>query len=213
VIGALFDHAYASGNPTNAINGQQSWTIGPGDGAMLEMRIPDTGLYPFVNHAFAYTGRGELGLLKIDPSAPPAPASYPTMGDAFSAGVEPAGTVVSPTLPPSATPSSSAPEPTGASCEPDGAKLTVVAEATAFDTDCLAAPAGKPFTIVLDNKDAGVLHNVSIYTDASAGTTLFLGDLVTGPKTITYKVPALDAGTYYFRCDVHPQMSGTFVVA
>ena len=83
-----------------------------------------------------------------------------------------------------------------------------------FDTDCLAAPAGRPFTIAFDNMDPGVPHNVSIYTDSSATTALFTGDLVTGPKAVTYDVGALKPGTYHFRCDVHPRtMFGTFVVA
>jgi plastocyanin len=41
---------------------------------------------------------------------------------------------------------------------------------------------------------------------------LFTGDLVSGPKKIVYQVPALEQGTYFFRCDVHPTMTGTFVV-
>ena len=87
------------------------------------------------------------------------------------------------------------------------------ATATAFDTSCLAAPAGAPFTIAFMNNDASVPHNVSIYTDATRDEGLFKGDLVIGPGTITYHVPKLAAGTYYFRCDVHPtQMFGTFVV-
>jgi Copper binding proteins, plastocyanin/azurin family. len=88
-----------------------------------------------------------------------------------------------------------------------------VAANVAFDTNCLAVAAGKPFKIVLDNQDAGVPHNVAIYTDSSASTALFTGDLVTGPKSFTYKVAALDPGTYVFRCDVHPTtMTGTFIV-
>ena len=40
------------------------------------------------------------------------------------------------------------------------------------------------------------------------------GDTITGPATTTYTFTAPDeAGTYYFRCDVHPeQMNGDFVV-
>jgi hypothetical protein len=28
---------------------------------------------------------------------------------------------------------------------------------------------------------------------------------------VTYDVPALEAGSWFFRCDVHPDMKGTFV--
>ena len=34
-----------------------------------------------------------------------------------------------------------------------------------------------------------------------------------GPKTTTYKLPALKAGTYFFHCDAHPTaMQGKLVV-
>jgi plastocyanin len=104
-------------------------------------------------------------------------------------------------------------QPTGPPpCEPSGTELTVVAQGIAFDTDCLAAPAGEAFAINFDNQDAGLPHNVAIYT-APGGQEVFTGDLITGPATATYDVPALEAGQLYFQCDVHPNMSGTFVVA
>jgi plastocyanin len=82
-----------------------------------------------------------------------------------------------------------------------------------FDTTSLTAPAGEAFTLFFDNMDAGIPHNVSIYSDDTATTSLFVGELITGPDTITYEVPALDAGTYFFRCDVHPTtMTGTLTV-
>lgn len=105
--------------------------------------------------------------------------------------------------------------PTGssASCSPPGTELTVVAVELEFDTDCLAAPADTAFTIEFDNQDTDQ-HNVSIYTDSSAAEALFTGEIFGGPETKTYEVPAIDAGDYFFRCDVHPaDMTGTFVVA
>jgi nitrite reductase (NO-forming) len=223
VIGTLFPHVYASGNPTTPLNGLQTWNIPPGDGAMFELQIPDEGTYPFVTHSFAYTGRGSVGAIEVTADAPPAPDRYPTFGDPFTAGVLPfrdAGTPPEPTE--SAEPSATdAPQPTpsenvapAGECSPKGTTIDVMAMNSAFDADCLAAPAGEPFEIVFDNMDAGIPHNVAIYTDETASTALFVGETINGPDVITYEVPALDAGTYFFRCDVHPTtMTGTFVVA
>ncbi len=72
VIGAIFDAAYADGNPKNEQHGMQTVNIPPGGGYMVELVIPDAGLYPFVTHAFAYTGRGALGLMKIGDGGPAA---------------------------------------------------------------------------------------------------------------------------------------------
>lgn len=125
-----------------------------------------------------------------------------------------------------AHPLTPAPTPTGggkptapaAECEPTGTALMVSAQNIQFDKPCLAAPAGKPFTIEFDNNDAGVAHNVEIFTDSSATTRLggatSGSDTITGPDTVTYNVDALKAGTYFFQCDVHPTaMTGTFVVS
>ena len=115
--------------------------------------------------------------------------------------------------PPTATPAA----PSGAACSPGGTTIQVVAHNIAFDKPCYAAPANTAFTIDFNNQDAGTQHNVEIFTDQSATTRLGGAtgptDTITGPATTAYKVPALKAGTYFFRCDIHPtQMNGTFVV-
>jgi plastocyanin len=99
-------------------------------------------------------------------------------------------------------------------CEPEGTELSIAAQNLAFDTDCLAAPAGEPFTIEFDNQDAGIPHNVAIYTDESAAEVLFQEPPFPGPETVTYEPePIEEEGNLYFQCDVHPTMNGTFVVA
>ncbi len=85
----------------------------------------------------------------------------------------------------------------------------IVASNIAFTTQNVAAPAGTAFQIVFDNRD-GAPHNVAIL--AADGSVVFTGDVFSGPAQRVYEVPALKAGTYHFRCDVHPDMTGTLVV-
>jgi plastocyanin len=89
---------------------------------------------------------------------------------------------------------------------------TVTAQGVAFSTTEIGLPAGSPSTIHFENKDAGISHNIAIYTDSSLGTNLFRGQIITGPASIDYSIPALEGGTYYFHCDVHPTMKGSVTV-
>jgi plastocyanin len=98
-----------------------------------------------------------------------------------------------------------------ATCKPSGTALSISASGVKFDKNCLAAPANESFTIAFTNRGPLFAHNVAIYTDPSASKSLFVGSTITAGSTV-YRLTGLPAGTYYFRCDHHPAMSGTFVV-
>jgi plastocyanin len=85
--------------------------------------------------------------------------------------------------------------------------LRISANNLVFSTDTLSAPADEPFQIAFDNQE-GAPHNVAIYRDSSAAEKVFGEDPFSGPAVVVYEVPALAAGTYFFRCDVHPDMTG-----
>ena len=108
-----------------------------------------------------------------------------------------------------------APAATGAAPTPSAPGETVLqlrASNLLFDKRALTASPG-PVTIQFDNADAGVLHNFALYNNSSAAQKIFGGDLITGPAVTNYKFTAPAAGTYYFRCDVHPDtMNGSFTV-
>jgi plastocyanin len=91
--------------------------------------------------------------------------------------------------------------------------VTLVAQNIKFDKSTITATAGLDVTVTLDNRDAGVLHNVAFYTNRGATSKIFGGPLITGPATDTFTFQAPGAGSYFFRCDVHPDtMTGTFAV-
>jgi plastocyanin len=113
--------------------------------------------------------------------------------------------------------------PAGAECSADTVKpatdITVTAPVgaagTGFEQTCIVAPAGEKLSLTFDNQDTGQLHNADFYTAAPpAGTELFKsGDPAAGPETQTEpNVPPQKEGTYYFQCDVHTNMNGTFLV-
>ncbi|MDD1720351.1 MAG: PQQ-dependent sugar dehydrogenase [Methanoregulaceae archaeon] len=92
--------------------------------------------------------------------------------------------------------------------------ITLTAKDITFDTNTITVPAGSTVVMTFVNNDAGIPHNFALYTDRSASTTIFSGDLVTGVRTVTYTFTAPSTpGSYFFRCDVHPEMMfGTFAV-
>jgi cytochrome c oxidase subunit 2 len=102
-----------------------------------------------------------------------------------------------------------APPPSGG---PAGPALALSALNVAFEQTTLTAPAGAPFQIAFDNKDAGVPHNVAIHKDSPTGEEVFKGEIFNGPDKRIYDVPALVAGSYAFVCTVHPSMTGTLTV-
>jgi plastocyanin len=93
-----------------------------------------------------------------------------------------------------------------------GAVVEVTARNIQFDASTLTAPASQAFTLVFHNEDPGVPHNVAIYTDSSASSSVFTGKVFNGKAIMDYAVPAIPTGSYFFRCDVHPQMNGTLVI-
>jgi plastocyanin len=85
----------------------------------------------------------------------------------------------------------------------------VVAQGNAFSPATVTVKAGKAFGLTLDNKDSAP-HNIAIFKDASAAESVSAGDIVSSART-TQQVPALAKGEYFFRCDVHKEMTGKIV--
>ena len=75
VIGAIFDKVYPGGNPAQAIDGVSTYSVGPGEGAVFDLKLDEPGKYPFVDHAMAHAVLGAIGVLQVGaPGAEPAAA-------------------------------------------------------------------------------------------------------------------------------------------
>lgn len=94
----------------------------------------------------------------------------------------------------------------------DLVELEISAENIEFNKDTLTAPAGARVRLTFTNDDA-VPHNVAVYESEDAEEEIFVGEIFSGPtETMVYEFDAPDErGTYFFRCDVHPQMTGDFI--
>jgi nitrite reductase (NO-forming) len=69
VVGAIFDRVFADGFG-RAFEGMQTWNVPVGGGAVFELRLAETGLYPFVTHAFADATKGAVGVLSAGEPSP-----------------------------------------------------------------------------------------------------------------------------------------------
>jgi cytochrome c oxidase subunit II len=107
----------------------------------------------------------------------------------------------------------------GADVTPTGpvTELTVAAKSLKWDQGTLTVPAGSTVKLTVDNQDNAIPHNFSLYASqqaATSGAKAIAGTKPTaGPVQESLLFNAPEAGTYFFRCDVHPTtMTGTFVV-
>jgi mono/diheme cytochrome c family protein/plastocyanin len=201
---------YVCGNPNSAMPVWSDEGHPPGplnyrqiDELIAFLRAPNTETYlvkdPSLNEPVVDPATGEEKTFKgwVDPNYKPAPGSTPYPDcylDALAGGA------------PSGAP--------GASIDPNAPVVTVEAPVgaatTGFDPTTLEAEAGKPFTLDFKNDDTQAPHNIVIKNPD--GSKVAMGDTAffTGPGERQYAVPALDAGTYQFLCEVHPTtMTGT----
>jgi plastocyanin len=104
------------------------------------------------------------------------------------------------------------PTPVGGGTQPpegSGLPVVVVAQNITFQPGKIGVPANQPFTLVLDNRDAGVPHSIEV-KDGS-GAILVKSEVVPGPARLGIPMPALAPGDYPFNCIVHPNMVGVII--
>jgi plastocyanin len=115
----------------------------------------------------------------------------------------------------SIAPLAASPTATGSSTAPatGGSVMNLAAKNIAFDQSSLTASANTPLTIHFDNQDTGVGHDVAIHQGSAGGPLEFQGQVIVGPSSVDYQVPALPPGTYTVICIIHPtQMVATLTV-
>jgi nitrite reductase (NO-forming) len=74
VVGTIFSRVIKEGIQLNLGNpgnfGSQAVDLSPAQGAIIEMEMPEDGLFPMVTHAFNFVGRGALGLFQAGDGDP-----------------------------------------------------------------------------------------------------------------------------------------------
>lgn len=87
---------------------------------------------------------------------------------------------------------------------PDDPDVVIVAQDMQFDLREVTVAAGEPVSIVIDNRDEGVNHNLHIEDAPDPDKTPLERGRSRQALTVT-----LPAGEYEFVCDIHPDMTGT----
>ncbi len=130
-------------------------------------------------------------ILKVPVPPDPAPVTQPACGQ---------------NLPP--------PVPTPGAAEPASTELSIVAQGNAWSKTTLAAVANAPLTLTLENNDAGTVHNIHFFVGAEpGGEDLAATELEAGVVTQTLNFGPLEAGEYYYVCDVHLNMEGVLTAS
>ncbi|HYY08008.1 MAG TPA: cupredoxin domain-containing protein [Actinomycetota bacterium] len=91
--------------------------------------------------------------------------------------------------------------------------LQITAHDISWNTNCFHVQPGQTIPITVQNLDAGINHNFAIWDGIDTKHQFFATGKFPGVATKTFTIPQLQAGKYYFQCNVHgPAMSGVFIV-
>ena len=95
---------------------------------------------------------------------------------------------------------------------PEGALTIGADDPISFDASTIIVPSDEDVTIVFDNRNEGVPHNWALYPDQETAATLAgeiaqTSDPSPGPD-VTFVTFQVADGSYWFICDIHPNMNG-----
>jgi nitrite reductase (NO-forming) len=206
VIGEIFDKAWAWGTlESQPIQGVQTISVPPGGATIVEFKVTVPGDYKLVDHAISRASEGAVGTLHVTGDNNPDVFNVSGGSAAIAAASGHDMTPVSPT-------------PAAAASEaPAGDAVALTLTDNVFTPKAVTVKAGS--TVVFNLTNAGkVIHNMRIAPAdgnfESNSSVVSTPDTITAGKTgkLTFKAPAT-AGTYKFRCDIHPtDMTGTITV-
>ncbi len=214
VIGEIFDKAWNYGSTGSApLTGVQTLLVPPGGAAVAQFKVDVPGDYKLVDHAIERVSKGAVGTLHVE--GPDDPNTFKSLSGVT--GTAATGHDMSPATPTQAPATAAPTTPAASTASANATPLpanTVLMEDNLFNPNTLTIKAGQKTTINLVNQGK-VPHNMHIALadgnyDNPASIT---GDIVNAGKSGTIEFTPPAAGTYKFRCDIHPdQMTGTITV-
>jgi plastocyanin len=193
----------STGTSDPTINTTYVWTDVPPGNHTFAVQLVNNDNTPLGPLVYDQVDVFVAGSLEAPPSPTPAPSVTPLPY-----------MVLTPTVTPTPTP------PT----EPVGANVTVdiMANEFRFNRSFIVVPPCANVTIHFTNNDGGMPHTVSVYYTsqaksffANSSNVIFDAPELVGPGVTDYHFTApCTPGTYWFQCDVHPDvMNGQFIVA
>ncbi len=215
VIGEIFDRVWNYGATGSApLTGVQTVLVPPGGAAVVEFKLDVPGDYKLVDHAIERVSKGAVGTLHVVGPADPSTFNAPGVSAAAANSHE-----MTTPAPATATTAAAKPSPSATSAASGQAPAgpnAVVLKDNVFEPKELTAKAGQAVTFTL--KNAGLVpHNMHVApldgNFDSPQSVVSTPEIVMNGKTgtLTWTPPA--AGTYKFRCDIHPDvMTGTIAV-
>jgi nitrite reductase (NO-forming) len=211
VIGEIFDRAWNWGAFSSApVEDVQTITVPPGGATVVDFRLDVPGDYKLVDHALGRVVKGAVGTLvatgddNFDVFNP--------MGDKPGGG----GHDMNPTPPPANGDNGSNGDNGDGSEAPDETVVVTMTD-NRFTPSAITVKAGTTVAFELPNQGK-VPHNMRIADEDgdydSDDSVVSKPDIISPGKTgtLTWKAPD-EAGSYPFRCDIHPvDMTGTITV-